>query len=524
MSTFKVRIEDYVGAVGDDTFLGDALTDTAAEVIRAMPISKIKGFTQESGDITNNSTNIANHRIVSVIRERGTDTEYVECRELPVKYFRKAQDSNSMFSASVESPIYIIKNSSIYVFPTPGASPNAFRVESVIFPTVVSSASDITDTPDSFPDSIEDVVVVGASAKACQYLMARVKDSMPSEPVLVLSDIAIPSTPSNPTISFANASLGDAVSAAQDAITVGPTDAAGINETAGPSDASGTDENNGPSNATGTGSTGSSDSSYTKPTVGGDAVSVTNVSSLAGDNTIDVLADQDDFDQWWATLGHFIEGEEDSELAASQVAKIKAYIEAFNAEVNSARSAMQATIEDARNLTQASIATAGDATQASVANAANDVSIRNASITSLTQASVANAANDVSIRNASIASQTQASVANASNDVNASISKMRESTGAAVAKMSQSTSVNVSNAAKVLEASIQDYTLEVNKFGADIQRYSSEVNTAINEYSVDIQKYTAQVDRYAKEYGWYQDQYVRLDTKFKESLQVLIAN
>ena len=35
MSTFKVRIEDYVGSVGDDTFLGDALTDSAAEVIRA---------------------------------------------------------------------------------------------------------------------------------------------------------------------------------------------------------------------------------------------------------------------------------------------------------------------------------------------------------------------------------------------------------------------------------------------------------------------------------------------------------
>ena len=116
MSTFKVRIEDYVGAVGDDTFLGDALTDTAAEIIRAIPDDKIKSFTQESGDITAASTNIANHRIVSVIRERGTDGEYVECREISVKYFRKAQDSSSMFSASVESPVYIIKNSSIHVF------------------------------------------------------------------------------------------------------------------------------------------------------------------------------------------------------------------------------------------------------------------------------------------------------------------------------------------------------------------------------------------------------------------------
>mgnify|MGYP003632529769 FL=1 len=457
MSTFKVRIEDYVGAVGDDTFLGDALTDTAAEVIRAIPDNKIKGFTQESGDITNNSTNIANHRIVSVIRERGTDGEYVECRELPVEYFRKVQDSDSMFSASVESPIYIIKNSYIYVFPTPGASPNAFRVESVIFPTVAASASDITDTPDSFPDSIEDVVVVGASAKACQYLMARVKDSMPSEPVIVLSDITIPSTPANPTISFSNASLGDGVSAAQDAVNEALT------------------------NASGTGSTASSASAYTKPAVGGTATELTSVTALDAENVIDDFdGNAIEVDQWFATLSHFIEDEEDSELAASQIAKIKTYIEAFNAEANSARNAMQALIEDARLSTQASIATAGDATQASVANAANDVG--------------------------------------------AAISKMRESTGAAVAKMSQSTNVNVSNAAKTLEASIQDYSQEVNKFGTDVQRYSAEVSAVINEYSTDVQKYSAQVDRYTKEYTWYQDQYVRLDTKFKESLQVLIAN
>ena len=485
MSTFKVRIEDYVGAVGDDTFLGDALTDTAAEIIRAIPDDKIKSFTQESGDITAASTNIANHRIVSVIRERGTDGEYVECREISVKYFRKAQDSSSMFSASVESPVYIIKNSSIHVFPTPGASPNAFKVESVTFPTVAASASNITDDSiDPFPNSIEDIVVVGASAKACQYLMARVKDSMPSEPVIVLSDIAIPSTPGNPTISFTSASVGDGITTAVDSITVAPTDASGINESAGPSDAAGT------------GSTGSGVSAYTKPTLQGSGTSVTQVTAgTFGSPSVE-------YTTWWDTLGDIIEAEEDSELASSQVAKIKTYIDAFNAEANSAKNAMQALIEDARLLTQASIATAGDATQASVSNAANDVSIRNASITS----------------------QTQASIANASNDVNASIAKMRESTAASIAKMAQSTGVNISNAAKILEASIQDYNLEVNKFGADIQRYAAETNTAINEYSTDIQKYTAQVDRYTKEYSWYQDQYVRLDTKFKESLQVLIAN
>ena len=451
MSTFKVRIEDYVGSVGDDTFLGDALTDTAAEVIRALPDNKVKSFTQESGDITNASTNIANHRIVSVIRERGTDGEYVECRELPASYFRKVQDSSSMFAASVESPVYIIKNSSIHVFPTPAASPNAFKVESVTFPTVVASASNITDSPvDPFPDSIEDIVVLGACAKACQYLMARVKDSMPSEPVLVLSDIAVPSTPSNPTISYSNATIGNAVSAAQDAITVGPTDAAG------------------------TGSTGSSSSAYSKPSLQGSSDELTDVTGGTF-GTVSV-----DYSTWWDTLGDMIETEEDTELASAQIAKINSYIDAFNAEVASARNAMQATIEDARNSTQASIATAGDATRASIANAANDVQ--------------------------------------------ASVAKMNQSTSAAISKMRESTNVNVTNAARTLEASIQDYAQEVDKFQADVQRYSSQAQAVLSEYSTDVQKYTAQVDRYTKEYSWYQDQYARFDTKYKEALQVLIAN
>ena len=54
MSTFKTRIEDYIGSVGDDTFLGDALTDTATEVLRALPVSKLGYFSEESSDYTSN--------------------------------------------------------------------------------------------------------------------------------------------------------------------------------------------------------------------------------------------------------------------------------------------------------------------------------------------------------------------------------------------------------------------------------------------------------------------------------------
>ena len=69
------------------------------------------------------------------------------------------------------------------------------------------------------------------------------------------------------------------------------------------------------------------------PTVAGDGTELTSVSQLSGDNTIDVLADQDEIDQWWATAGHLIEGEEDPELAISQVQKLTAYIQAYSAQL-----------------------------------------------------------------------------------------------------------------------------------------------------------------------------------------------
>jgi len=296
-----------------------------------------------------------------------------------------------------------------------------------------------------------------------------------------------PDVPSDPTISYTNASVGnsvsvaqDSINSAQDSITVGPTDAAGISDADAPTDAAGT------------GSTASTASAYTKPSVGGTATEITSVTALDVENAIDDFdGNSIEVDQWFATLAHLIEGEEDTELATAQLQKINSYINAFQAEVQSASAAMQASIEDARQSTQASIATAGDATRASMANASNDVSTNNASI----------------------ASQTQASIANASNDVNASIAKMRESTGAATTKMqlstqaaisqmSESTSVNVQNAARTMEALTQDYTLTMSKYTSELQQYASEVQAEVSEYQNKMQKSQILGKEADKYYQW----------------------
>ena len=81
---------------------------------------------------------------------------------------------------------------------------------------------------------------------------------------------------------------------------------------------------------------------YTAPVVSGDGTELTGVSVLDTDNTIDVHADQIEFDQWWSTAGHFIEDEEDSELAGLQMQKISTYINSYNTAMQSKLNETQA--------------------------------------------------------------------------------------------------------------------------------------------------------------------------------------
>ena len=610
MSTFKTRIEDYVGSVNDDTFLGDALTDTASEVLRALPVSKLGYFSEETDDQIYNGINIENMKLLSVVRENGTDGEYVECKEVSPSYFRKAQDTNSMFAGTIETPVFTVKNSKVHVFPAPAASPNAVKLETVSFPTVLASQSDmaqvsITDatcdttngsasvtmdstanlslgllisgtgiqtgsrvaiinsdtqftmtknatatnsnqtftfTSDKLPDKLEDVIVLGATAKAVQYLMARVKDDLPSTPTLDLSGISAPSTPNAPNISYSNASLGNAQGSAEDAVNPSslpdsidtaqsPYTGEAITQATN-SNASATTSNES-TTAAGTAATASDVSAYTSPTIEGADVGKGLLSMSGG--TINLDADQIDYEKWWNITAEFIEEEEDAELANLQMEKIRTYIAAFNSEVADAQNAMQATISDARLATDAAISTARDTTQASIQNARNahEEAFLNARLQS--DASTTNARIDASIEEASISSKTTANIAKMrestsaaiskmNNATSASIAKMRESTGAAVAQMQASTNVNVQNAARTLEASIQDYAQEVDNFRVGIQKFSAQISSKVNEYTSRIQQYSSQVDRYVREYSWYQDQYARFDAKFKEALQVVIEN
>ena len=62
---------------------------------------------------------------------------------------------------------------------------------------------------------------------------------------------------------------------------------------------------------------------------------LTTIVQLDGEDTIDDFdGNIIEVDQWWSTAGHYIEDEEDVELAEAQLTKISAYINAYTAQLS----------------------------------------------------------------------------------------------------------------------------------------------------------------------------------------------
>ena len=364
MANFDAQVIELVGVTysTDQDALNQFITEGANEVINAMPRAIMERVAKETA-VVDGTTSSEGHKILYVLKNDGTIDQ--PCRKVPAFKRGRIQDSSDMEFANSSDPAYYIQDGKINIFP----NGNGLMVSMPTYSQSSPIDASLSGTIANFPNEYEYLVVLYAAIKSLQQVLNSI----------VLADASI---------AYVNASVGDGITAAVDSITVAPTDAAG--------------------------STGSA---YTSPTVQTDSgtVELTTIVQLDAENTIDDFdGNAIEFDQWWSTLAHLIEDEEDSELAQLQISKISAYINAFQAEVQDAQAAMQATIEDARQSTQASIATAGDATRASIANAQNDVQ--------------------------------------------ASIQKMQLSTQASIQKMQLSTNVNITNAAKTMEALIQDYS------------------------------------------------------------------
>ena len=161
MANLDQQILDYFSEVittGDLTLsqamLDQWATDGKLTVISYMPDELLDAFTGDSGDKTSDGYTTQVNYIRKVVRENGTDAEYVTCREISSV---SAFDYENI--ASTADPYFYTEAGKVYVLPTPGASPNAFKVFEVDTTSVdVSSGSTLT----KFPNELTRFVVLYA--------------------------------------------------------------------------------------------------------------------------------------------------------------------------------------------------------------------------------------------------------------------------------------------------------------------------------------------------------------------------
>ena len=178
MATFKVQIEDLIGAVGDDDALTQWLTDGVKEVTNILPPNlKEKCMTEttlSNSPETMDLDGVGNVLYVTRL-SANSGGKRLPCRQVPISYADSANDSTSLHYASVTDPVYFISSSNdaviLSVLPTPTADQTAI-VYHLGYASVAYGDSLIAN----FPDEAEYLVVLYASIKAVEFLMINEED------------------------------------------------------------------------------------------------------------------------------------------------------------------------------------------------------------------------------------------------------------------------------------------------------------------------------------------------------------
>ncbi len=319
--TFKNQVDALTGFAGtEDDALSDWLSAGAKELINIFNDElKEKCTTVTNLYIGNTDTTMdmdGRGKILYVTRENANSGYYAPCRKIPSVYGDMSNDSSSMmYYATATDPVYWIESNSsgastLFVKPTPTSAQPA-KVMHIAFPSVAHGDTTIAN----FPDEAEYLVTLYASIKALQRLM----NNMGSISDLSISSSA-PTIPNDPSISAGSVS----------AITIDALPSA---------------------------------PNYTAPTIttDGGTIELTTLVSLDAENTIDDFdGNAIEFDQWFSTVTHLIEDEEDVELANASLQKIQTYIQAYSNAMqnqlnifNEGNAVYQAAVQ--RNLEQARI-------------------------------------------------------------------------------------------------------------------------------------------------------------------------
>ena len=489
---FIDQVQDLTSLTVSDTdelsqFLKDGVLDVTNRWLAIRP-QDIELFGRESSETTSNaSLNLNGARIISVIREDGTNNQWRNCRKISPALQYDVTDVDSLHYASKTNPAYMIGDAGkISVFPTPGSDPNAFKAYYVNKDPVNSSGSALIHSHDDilyFPIDKVYLVVMYAGIRSLHAAMGAttitdltVTAVPPVEPLLVSTSLSF--SQAAPTYTKPTLVLGAAPTIGNLTISVSAPSAPIIT-------------------SPGVDSFGTAPA-YTAPTVTGDTQEITGAISAG---TQADATDQLNFMHWYDVLADMIETEEDTELASAQIQKISSFLQAYSAAMqnqlnifNDANVEYQATIQEKMKEADLTL-------QASIQDYTLELQRYQAVVNDEVQEYQQNLAGDLQVWQAERTTDLQKYTTDIQNELN---------------------EFNKENAAyqAQLQVSIQNAQLENQDEAYKIQKYQAEYAGYTAEVNEQVQAYTQNLQADGIGYQWLQDQYNRLKAEYDAAFMI----
>ena len=405
MATFETQVEALTGiSLGSTSnptqdeltqYLNDGVIDVTRRWL-AGHAEEADQFTRISGEVTSNgSEKVARADIISVVRESGTNNDWRPCTKISPVIQSQVVDAESLSFASKYHPVYMVaEDGAISVFPTPGVTTDAFKVYYVNNDPRGDDDNSVTYETSGlafFPKSKVYLVVLYASIKTLQTKMGS----------QILSVVTVPpDVPAAPAINSVSVS---ATTASAGTVTVNTAGSLGTAPV------------------------------YTAPTIAGETEELT--AAIDADSAgVGTDADFLDFSKWYSVVGEYIEDQEDTELASTQLQKITTYLSTYTAAMqnklhifNDANVEYQASIQEVMK----------------ELDVAHSAAVKDADI-----------AHSVAMKNADLAA------AKAIKD--ADLARQKE---------------------------YQEYTLKLQKYSSETSEYQATVNSEVQEKTTKMQQY-----------------------------------
>ena len=188
MATFEAQVQALTSLTLSGTstptqnelsqFLKDGVIDVTNKWLSIRPEDISKFMKVSSEQSSNDSLDINGAKIISVVREDGTDNQWRECKEISVSQQYIVTDTTSLHYASKFNSVFMVAdNGKISVFPSPGSDPDSFKVYYVNNVPVDKSLASLIYTHSDIGYFVDDKVYLVVIYAAIKTFEAKLSDS-----------------------------------------------------------------------------------------------------------------------------------------------------------------------------------------------------------------------------------------------------------------------------------------------------------------------------------------------------------